>query len=63
VRVPTLRPGQWLLVYTPDGPVGGTFTCTGCAAQAWQPELLAHGADCVFRPRGPEAPPPAPRNR
>lgn len=41
--------GQQLLVYTPDGPVGGTFTCTQCRVQAWQPELLAHAATCPYR--------------
>ena len=46
--LPNLWPGQLLLVYTPDGPVGGTFTCMGCRAQAWQPDLLAHGAACPF---------------
>ena len=48
-----------LLLYTPDGPVGGTFTCTQCQAQGWQPELLDHAAGCPYR--GPEAPGPAPR--
>ena len=37
-----------MLVYTPEGPLGGTFTCTGCKAQAWQPDLLVHGAGCPF---------------
>ena len=38
-----------LLVYTPDGPVGGTFTCTQCQAQGWQPDLLDHAALCPYR--------------
>ncbi len=46
--VSELWPGQLLLVYTPEGPLGGTFTCTGCKAQAWQPDLLVHGAGCPF---------------
>jgi hypothetical protein len=37
-----------LLIYQPDGPLGGTFTCTRCAAQAWQPDLLPHAPGCVF---------------
>lgn len=45
-RLPDLRPGQLLLIYTPDGPVGGTFTCVACRAQAWQPDLLVHAAPC-----------------
>lgn len=57
------RPGQrQLLVYTPDGPLGGTFTCLACAAQAWQPDLLDHAPGCPHRhgpaplstPPGPE---------
>jgi hypothetical protein len=47
-RLAALRPGQLLLVYTPEGPVGGTFTCVACRAQAWQPDLLVHAADCTF---------------
>ncbi len=50
-----LLPGQQLLIYTPDGPLGGTFTCVHCRAQAWQPDLLAHAAHCPAR-NG--APPP-----
>jgi hypothetical protein len=41
--------------------VGGTFTCTQCQAQGWQPELLDHAAGCPYRwPQDP-APGPAPR--
>jgi hypothetical protein len=43
---PGLAPGQQLLLYTPEGPLGGTFTCLHCRAQAWQPALLQHGAGC-----------------
>ena len=32
------------------GPLGGTFTCTQCQAQAWQPDLLVHAADCPYHP-------------
>ncbi|MBL8306560.1 MAG: hypothetical protein JNM33_07670 [Rubrivivax sp.] len=43
---PGLAPGQLLLIYSPDGPLGGTFICTACRAQAWQPDLLAHAPAC-----------------
>lgn len=57
----TRAPAHQLLLYTPDGPVGGTFTCTQCQAQGWQPELLDHAAGCPYRwPQDP-APGPAPR--
>lgn len=42
--------GRQLLIYQPDGPLGGTFTCTRCAAQAWQPDLLPHVPGCLFGP-------------
>jgi hypothetical protein len=42
------RPSQ-LLQWEPSGLLGGTFTCTRCAAQAWQPDLLVHGTDCAYR--------------
>ena len=49
VRGPRLwHAGRQLLIYQPDGPVGGTFTCTRCAAQAWQPDLLPHAPGCPF---------------
>jgi hypothetical protein len=38
--------GDQLLVYTPEGPLGGTFTCAVCAASAWQPDRLSHAASC-----------------
>lgn len=38
-----------LLRYTPDGLLGGTFTCTRCGAQAWQPDLLPHAEACPYR--------------
>ena len=47
-RASSVGEGLQVLVYTPDGPVGGTFTCTGCRAQAWQPALLVHAAGCRF---------------
>ncbi len=48
-----LLPGQQLLIYTPDGPLGGTFTCLRCRAQAWQPDLLQHAERCPARPPSP----------
>lgn len=53
--------GQQLLVYTPDGPVGGTFTCTQCQAQGWQPDLLDHAPGCPYRQPTPGTPGPAHR--
>ncbi len=44
-----LLPGQQLLIYAPEGPLGGTFTCVHCRAQAWQPDLLEHAAHCPAR--------------
>jgi hypothetical protein len=38
--------GDQLLVYTSEGPLGGTFTCAVCTASAWQPDLLSHAASC-----------------
>jgi hypothetical protein len=43
------RSGRQVLFYDPDGPIGGTFTCTVCLAQGWQPDLLQHAADCPYR--------------
>lgn len=57
-----LLPGQQLLIYTPDGPLGGTFVCVQCRAQAWQPDLLAHAPGCPARPAGgPDLTPSEPR--
>ena len=44
------HPGRQLLYYDPDGPIGGTFTCTVCLALGWQPDLLQHAGDCPYRP-------------
>jgi hypothetical protein len=46
---PTPPPGSQLLTYAPEGPLGGTFTCTRCGARAWQPDLLDHTPDCAYR--------------
>ncbi len=40
--------GQQLLIYSPDGALGGTFTCSLCQAQAWQPDLLQHTTNCSY---------------
>jgi hypothetical protein len=58
---PDLLPGQQLLVYTPDGPLGGTFACVHCRAQAWQPDLLVHAAGCPAQPPAPMPRPPMTR--
>ena len=44
--------GRQVLLYAPDGPLGGTFTCTRCAASALQPDLLDHGTACRYRVAG-----------
>ncbi|WP_158288834.1 hypothetical protein [Rubrivivax albus] len=51
-RVPpsALPTPSQLLRYESAGPLGGTFTCTQCQAQAWQPDLLVHAADCPYHP-------------
>lgn len=43
------RRGRQVLLYAPDGPLGGTFTCTRCAATALQPDLLVHRTACFYR--------------
>jgi hypothetical protein len=54
---PALAPGQQLLIFTPEGPLGGTFICVHCRAQAWQPGLLQHGAACpALAANGPVTP-------
>lgn len=42
--------GQQLLLYTPDGLLGGRFICSRCRAVALQPDLLRHGDACPYRP-------------
>jgi hypothetical protein len=39
-----------VLIYTPDGPLGGTFTCALRRAQARQPDMLQHAPDCFSAP-------------
>lgn len=53
---PAGRPGLLALTYAPDGPLGGTFTCVACSAQAWQPDLLDHAPACPHHPRRPMTP-------
>jgi hypothetical protein len=51
---PPPRPqGQQVLIYSPEGALGGTFTCTRCRAEAWQPDLLQHAPFCPYRPPAP----------
>ena len=41
--------GRQVLVYAPDGPLGGMFVCSRCGASALQPDLLDHRPDCAYR--------------
>ena len=41
--------GKQVLLYAPNGPLGGIFVCSRCGASAWQPDLLDHRADCAYR--------------
>ncbi len=41
--------GKQVLLYTPDGSLGGIFVCSHCGASAFQPDLLNHPADCPYR--------------
>jgi hypothetical protein len=40
--------GKQVLLYTPDGALGGSFTCARCRAVALQPDLLVHASDCRY---------------
>lgn len=42
--------GKQVLLYTPGGALGGSFSCARCRAVALQPDLLVHAADCRYRP-------------
>ncbi len=45
--------GKHVLLYAPQGPLGGFFACSRCGASELQPDLLDHRADCPYRaPRG-----------
>jgi hypothetical protein len=41
--------GKQVLLYAPDGPLGGIFMCSRCSAIARQPDLLDHGSACAYR--------------
>ena len=41
--------GKQVLLYTPDGSLGGLFVCSHCGASAFQPDLLDHPVDCPYR--------------
>jgi hypothetical protein len=40
--------GKQVLLYEPQGVLGGTFTCARCQAAALQPDLMTHSADCGY---------------
>jgi hypothetical protein len=42
--------GKQVLVYAPQGPLGGVFGCSRCGASALQPDLIDHRNDCLYRP-------------
>lgn len=42
--------GKQVLLYAPNGPLGGVFVCSRCGASELQPDLLDHRADCLYRP-------------
>ena len=42
--------GKQVLVYAPQGPLGGVFACSRCGASALQPDLIDHRDDCPYRP-------------
>jgi hypothetical protein len=41
--------GKQVLLYAPQGPIGGVFVCSRCGAAALQPDLLDHRGDCPYR--------------
>lgn len=41
--------GKQLLLYVPQGPLGGSFACSRCGASELQPDLLDHRAGCPYR--------------
>ena len=42
--------GKQVLLYAPQGPLGGVFACSRCGASELQPDLLDHRRDCPYRP-------------
>ncbi len=46
-----LAVGRQLLLYAPQGPLGGTFSCPVCGTAGMQPDLLDHAAQCLYARR------------
>jgi hypothetical protein len=42
--------GKQVLVYAPQGPLGGVLGCSRCGASALQPDLIDHRDDCPYYP-------------
>lgn len=42
------RRGKQVLLYQPEGLLGGVFTCARCGAVAVQPDLLMHASHCRY---------------
>jgi hypothetical protein len=40
--------GDWVLLYTSLGPLGGRLMCWRCGAEAVQPDLIEHRLDCDY---------------
>jgi hypothetical protein len=45
--------GKQVLLYEPQGVLGGTFSCARCGEVAIQPDLLQHAPNCPYVSGGP----------
>lgn len=41
--------GKQILLYAPEGPLGGIFVCSRCGTSALQPDLIDHRGTCLYR--------------